>query len=68
MEDINLNVLAKKTKNYTGAEIASLIMSANTHAFARIHDVSDVSNKKIDISKYKLTKIDFEKALMEVKP
>ena len=43
-------------------------MSANTHAFARIHDVSDVSNKKIDISKYKLTKIDFEKALMEVKP
>ena len=43
LENVDLNYLAKVTKNYTGAEIAALIQSANTFAFSRIHDINDFS-------------------------
>jgi vesicle-fusing ATPase len=43
LENVDLKKMAKITKNYTGAEIAALIQSANTFAFSRIHDIEDFS-------------------------
>jgi vesicle-fusing ATPase len=57
------------TKNYTGAEIESLVKSAVSFAIARSTNVMDFSAKlKIDESKLKVEKNDFIRAMEEVKP
>lgn len=67
-EDINLDDIASRTKNYSGAELEGVVKSAASFALNR--QVSDINNlqKKIDYSKLKVTKADFEQALSEVRP
>jgi len=67
-EDINLDDLASRTKNYSGAELEGVVKSAASFALNR--QVSDINNlqKKIDYTKLKIMKVDFEQALSEVKP
>jgi vesicle-fusing ATPase len=67
-EEVHLDDIAAKTKNYSGAELEGVVKSAASFALNR--QVSDINNlqKKIDYDKIKVTKIDFEQALTEVKP
>ena len=39
--DVNLDYLAKISKNYTGAEIESVVKSAASFAFNRVHNIMD---------------------------
>lgn len=67
-EDVDLPLLAKKTKNFTGAEIQALTKSALSHGMARQYDVADFS-KEIDYDEnFVIQHCDFESALEEVKP
>jgi vesicle-fusing ATPase len=67
-DDVDLEELAEKTKNYSGAELEGVVKSAASFALNR--QISDIHNlqKTIDYSKLKITKADFEQALIEVKP
>lgn len=61
--------MAKLTKNYTGAEIESLIKSAASYAITRSTNIMDFSAKlKIDETKLRVEKEDFLKAIEEIKP
>jgi len=67
-EDIDLDDLASRTKNYSGAELEGVVKSAASFALNRqIADIHNL-NKNIDYNKLKITKVDFEQALNEVKP
>jgi len=67
-EDVNVEKLAKMTKNYTGAEIEAVVKSAISHGLARNHGIMDFS-KDVDIGDdFKVEHGDFVKALDEVKP
>ncbi len=58
--------LAGRTKNFSGAEIEGLVKSATSYAFARQVHVDNI--KKVDAESLKVTRVDFERALDEVKP
>ena len=68
-EDVNLEALAKKTKNYTGADIAGV---CNEAVLLAIRDaVSKNKGKKLTAEEIKSVKVNmknFEKALEFVKP
>jgi len=68
-EDVNLEALAKKTKNYTGADIAGV---CNEAVMLAIRDaVTNNKGKKLGPENIKGTKVsmkNFEKALEMVKP
>lgn len=55
-KDVDLDVLAEKTKGYSGADLQALCREAAMHALRE-----DIENKKV-------TKKDFDFALKEVKP
>jgi len=38
--------LAKVTKNYTGAEIESVVKSAASWAFNRVHNIGNISKQQ----------------------
>ena len=62
--DVIIEELAHRTKNYTGAEIAGLVQSANTFGFNRVHDVMDFSKTEIKLGEdHKITLDDFNNAL-----
>lgn len=66
--DVNLKKLAKETKNYTGAEIESIVKSANSFALQRKHNLLDFT-KEIKFDKLATVDMeDFLNALDEVKP
>jgi vesicle-fusing ATPase len=66
--DVDIKELAERTKNYTGAEIESVVKSANSFALNRHHNLMDFT-RKIEITKKGMVeKQDFERALEEVKP
>nr|CEL65248.1 TPA: N-ethylmaleimide-sensitive factor, putative [Neospora caninum Liverpool] len=65
--DVDLAVLAAETKNFSGAEIEGLVRSAASYAFQRNVNVKDLS-KPTDVETIKVTRLDFENALTEVKP
>jgi len=64
--DVSLDMLAKHTKNFSGAEIEGLIKSAASFAFARQVQVDNV--KSVDIDALQVSKADFDRALEEVRP
>jgi transitional endoplasmic reticulum ATPase len=68
-DDVNLETLAKKTKNYTGADIQGV---CNEAVMLAIHDaVSKNKGKKLTPEEIKVVKVsmkNFEKALEFVKP
>lgn len=67
--DVDLNKIAELTKNFTGAEIESLVKSAITISLSRNHDLLDFEKDLVfteDNTKVNMS--DFEKALKEVAP
>jgi vesicle-fusing ATPase len=64
--DVDLDDLATRCNNYTGAEIEAVIKSAASFAFHREIDINDLS-KELNPN-IKILKNDFETALLEVRP
>eukprot|EP00271_Cylindrocystis_brebissonii_P002917 TRINITY_DN13669_c0_g1_i1.p1 TRINITY_DN13669_c0_g1~~TRINITY_DN13669_c0_g1_i1.p1 ORF type:complete len:771 (-),score=140.62 TRINITY_DN13669_c0_g1_i1:299-2611(-) len=65
--DVDLPELAKRTRNFSGAELEGLIKSAASFALKRHVDPSDLS-KPLDEENVKVTMGDFDSALFEVRP
>ncbi|CAI7734772.1 unnamed protein product, partial [Closterium sp. NIES-54] len=65
--DVDLNSLAARTKNFSGAELEGLVKSAVSFALSRQTDPSDLT-KAIDEDNIRVTMVDFEEALKEVRP
>merc|ERR1712000_56554 len=65
--DVDLDDLAERTKNYSGAEIEGLVKSAASYAFDRQIDASNPT-KPVDPSKVRVTRSDFYNSLSEVPP
>lgn len=63
---VKLDYLAKKTKNYSGAEIEAIVKSASSFALSKKIDVS--TGIKISKSDIIIQQSDFENALQEIKP
>jgi vesicle-fusing ATPase len=67
--NVQIHQLAIETKNYTGAEIQSLVNSARSYAINRVIDFEDNGDQPIvDETKIYLTPDDFQIALREIKP
>ena len=65
--DVNIEQLASRTKNYSGAEIEGLCKSAAAFALNRHVDHRDLK-KQIDATGMSVTMNDFNRALGEVQP
>ncbi|CAM6084262.1 unnamed protein product [Calypogeia fissa] len=65
-DDVDLENLAARTQNFSGAELEGLVRSATSFAFSRHIDFDNL-NKAMDAN-IKVTLSDFEKALDEIKP
>ncbi|KAA0178024.1 hypothetical protein FNF27_00572 [Cafeteria roenbergensis] len=63
-KDVDVGVVAKETKNYTGAEIEGLVKTARSYAISRVVDPSDLT-KALDASKVCVTQEDFMMAVDE---
>ena len=66
--DVNLNELARETKNFSGAEINGLIKSAASFAMQRHVKVGTMAGVSDDVVNLKVTRDDFQRALGEVQP
>lgn len=66
-DDVQIEVLAEQTKNFTGAEIEGLVKGASSYAFQRQVDSKDF-RKVINPTNLKVTREDFDSALLECKP
>lgn len=69
-DDVNLEELARVTKNYTGAEISGLINAAKACAYDRMFEKDDL-NVKLNQDLLQTTQVtgkDFEIALKKIKP
>lgn len=71
-QSVDLNDLAKVTKNYSGAEIEGVVKSATSFAMNKVLDVNKVQKSLKELNNKSkqllITKDDFENALIEVKP
>ncbi|KAL4554011.1 hypothetical protein LXL04_039870 [Taraxacum kok-saghyz] len=65
--DVNLQELAARTKNYSGAELEGVVKSAVSYALNRQLSLDDLT-KKVDEESIKVTMDDFLNALHEVIP
>ncbi|GJP83692.1 hypothetical protein CLOP_g13819 [Closterium sp. NIES-67] len=65
--DVDLNNLAARTKNFSGAELEGLVKSAVSFALSRQTDPADLT-KAVDEDNIRVTMVDFEEALKEVRP
>lgn len=65
--DVNLQELAARTKNYSGAELEGVVKSAVSYALNRQTSMDDLT-KPVDEESIKVTIEDFLHALAEVKP
>jgi len=66
--DVDVADLAKRTKNFSGAEIEGLVKSAVSFALARQVDFQNLGAMDIDEDNVKIERADFERALEEVRP
>jgi vesicle-fusing ATPase len=66
--DVDIQELAAKTKNFSGAEIGGLVKSASSFAFNRHVKVGTVAGISEDIENMKVNRQDFLNALDEVRP
>ena len=64
---VDLNSIAARTKNYTGAEIEGLVKAACSYVFSRGVDLTNLS-KAPDFSGIMVGPEDFERALSECQP
>lgn len=65
--DVNLEELAARTKNYSGAELEGVVKSAVSYALNRQLSMDDLT-KPVDEENIKVTMDDFLNALLEVTP
>lgn len=65
--DVDLLELARHTKNFSGAEIESLVKSAASCAFNREIDLENFT-KEINVENLKISMSDFVRALEDIKP
>jgi vesicle-fusing ATPase len=64
--DVDLQEIARLTKNYTGSELEALVKRASTYA---LNKGIDFKTQKVDLSKYnKIAMKDFISAFNEIKP
>jgi len=66
--DVDIEALAKRTKNYTGSEIAALVKSASSYALGSKIDFSNTKDVPKDLDDVRVTGEMFERALIDVKP
>lgn len=67
-DDVDLAILAKETRNFSGAEISGLVKSASSFALQRHIKGGTVAALSDDINEMKIHMNDFLGALQEVKP
>lgn len=67
-DDVNIAVLAERTKNFSGAEIEGLVKSAASYALYGSIDVTQMQVGLKDDMEVTVTMADFEAALDEVLP
>uniref|UniRef100_A0A0D3B8H3 Vesicle-fusing ATPase n=1 Tax=Brassica oleracea var. oleracea TaxID=109376 RepID=A0A0D3B8H3_BRAOL len=65
--DINLQELAARTKNYSGAELEGVVKSATSYALNRQLSIDDLT-KPVEEKNIKITMEDFLHAIHEVQP
>ncbi|CAK7203717.1 transport between ER and Golgi ATPase protein [Sporothrix eucalyptigena] len=66
--DVDIETLARRTPNFSGAELAGLVKSAASFAYDKdAKSASTGSKAQVDINKTKVKMINFENALSEVK-
>ncbi|PPD66174.1 hypothetical protein GOBAR_DD36944 [Gossypium barbadense] len=65
--DVNLQELAARTKNYSGAELEGVVKSAVSFALNRLVSMDDLT-KPVDEENIKVTMDDFLNALLEIVP
>ncbi|CAO2654252.1 Nn.00g109850.m01.CDS01 [Neocucurbitaria sp. VM-36] len=66
--DVNVEELAKLTKNFSGAELNGLVKAASSYAFSRHIKVGTMAAINPDVENMKVNRQDFLRALEEVKP
>ncbi|KAF1963579.1 AAA-domain-containing protein [Byssothecium circinans] len=66
--DVNVDELAKLTKNFSGAEISGLVKAASSFAFNRHIKVGTMASIDPNVENMKVNRQDFFAALDEVKP
>ncbi len=66
LQNVNLDIIANETKNYTGAELESVVKTAVSYSIAKELDPSNLSN--IKTIRPVVTQEYFERALLEIKP
>jgi vesicle-fusing ATPase len=67
-DDVTMLDLARRTKNYTGAEIAGVVRAAASYAMNCQIDHRNIEKTRQMIKTIHLAKKDFDQALVEVKP
>ncbi|MHA1754579.1 MAG: CDC48 family AAA ATPase [Candidatus Odinarchaeia archaeon] len=70
-DDVDLDDIAERTHGFVGADIATLCKEAAMIALRRVLPEIDISKEEIPaeiLEKLKVTKADFEEALMSVEP
>ena len=67
-DDVDVEDLASRTKNFSGAEIAGLVKSASSYALNRHIVVGTQAQIDDNLANIKVTAEDFNEALKEVKP
>lgn len=68
LSDNDFLELAKRTKNFSGAEISGLVKAASSFAFSRHIKVGTMATIDPNVENMKVKMVDFENALEEVKP
>ncbi|KAI1610503.1 vesicle-fusing ATPase [Exophiala viscosa] len=66
--DVDIAELARRTKNFSGAELNGLVKAATSFAFNRHIKVGTMAGISDDVADMKINRDDFESALEEVKP
>lgn len=66
--DVNLEELARLTKNFSGAEISGLVAAAASFAISRYVKIGQEGVVKEEVGNMRVTRDDFMSALTEVRP
>ena len=69
--DIEIPILAKRAKNFSGAEIEGLVRAAQSHALNRHVNLKNVSSGELsskDFTNIKISMDDFDAAFDDIKP
>ena len=66
--DVDLEEIARKTKNYSGAEISGLVRAATSYALSRHVKVGTVAGVSDDLDQITVNRDDFEHGFADVQP